>query len=434
MSFRDELRRHTKLKENLQQEKTVEEEKRCTIEEKKRAAKLENAKKEAVQVLHQLYDVLFESANQGKYLSDSTRRTVSGTLAINQKYLLIFKEDNAAQYVANNNSLLRNPFVKFRCWTNYMVHYQYKEEFEMFAKTLEELAAKDGIRIEFVVKSQQSDKIFPFPSRIEWEERSEQCQVVIKCSCTYVIDPESQAAKIEEYNTLSGNEVLNQSVKEPSALKLRLEKIKTFFRKLCLYFWGENVKRSITILLLLFLLIPLIVQFTLVSAWKADVKKYVTQLTETNIAEQSADLNSDFHRAGVKRTFEIMKVEFYKSNHTFYIVPQVTYYSNLSDVWSVTASLATRDLCNEYFNHSLDIPFYIDFDYEYIWVMSNSRLVQSTGEVIVMNHYDEFKESHDDIKKVNVYLPIGFVIFYFVYLCICLAWHRRYRLVDEDKS
>lgn len=202
--------------------------------------------------------------------------------------------------------------------------------------------------------------------------------------------------------------------------------------------YNSNLKKRKTlasIILAVLLVLPIIIQVMLASTWVKGIHNYLEDMISENIQKESQKENSYFNEAGLKYEFEITSVKYYKEvGGTFYIAPEVTYNSDLNNLWEVTASLATHDLCYEmYRDDSVSVPFYIaSIDKNDVVIMDNSTVIQNDEKQVHCNHFDDFfYEFHNEYSKsVNPYLPIRFLVFYVMYAIVLLLVYRSYKKKD----
>lgn len=192
---------------------------------------------------------------------------------------------------------------------------------------------------------------------------------------------------------------------------------------------SNTIKLSI---LLVLLALPIILYIVIVSIMiqnsKQQVTAYIQNMIDVNIQEESQKSSSYFNEAKFEDRYEITDIKFYKDYSSVCIVPEVTFYSKATNLWSVTASLATYDLIDDTSKQgSLDIPFLISKD-NYNFIIPNCKVYCADGKTVYCNKFDEFNEKFS-YSLVNPYISAWFIILYIIYAIILLVIHWKNRNV-----
>lgn len=190
-------------------------------------------------------------------------------------------------------------------------------------------------------------------------------------------------------------------------------------------------KKSNTIkvsILLVLLALPIILYVVIVSIItqnsKQQVTAYIQDMIVANIQEASQYPSSYFNEAKFEDRYEITDIKFYKDYNSVCIVPEVTFYSKATNLWSVTASLATYDLIDHATKEgSLDVPFLISKK-DYNLIIPNCKVICADGNTVYCNNFDDFNDRHS-CSFVNPYISAWFIIPYIIYVIILLIIHRK---------
>lgn len=181
-------------------------------------------------------------------------------------------------------------------------------------------------------------------------------------------------------------------------------------------------------ILLVLLALPIILYVVIVSIItqnsKQQVTAYIQDMIVANIQEESQNPSSYFNEAKFEDRYEITDIKFYKDYNTVCIVPEFTFYSNATNLWSTTASLTTFDLIDDTTKvGSLDIPFLISKN-DYNVIIPNCKVICADGNTVYCNHFDDFNDRHS-YSLVNPYISAWFIIPYIIYVIILLIIHRK---------
>ena len=185
-------------------------------------------------------------------------------------------------------------------------------------------------------------------------------------------------------------------------------------------------------ILLVLLALPIILYVVIVSIItqnsKQQVTAYIQDMIVANIQEESKNPSSDFNEAQFENRYEITDIKFYKDYNSVCIVPEVTFYSKATNLWSVTASLATYDLIDDATKEgALDVPFLISKK-DYNLIIPNCKVICADGETIYCKKFDKFNEKFS-YSLVNPYISIWFIVIYIIYAIILLIIHRKNKSV-----
>lgn len=192
-------------------------------------------------------------------------------------------------------------------------------------------------------------------------------------------------------------------------------------------------KKSNTIkvsILLVLLALPIILYVVIVSIitqnTKQQVTAYIQDMIVANIKKVSQNPSSYFNEAKFEDRYEITDIKFYEYYSSVCIVPEVTFYSKATNLWSATASLAIYDLIdNVYEKGSIDVPFHI-FKKDYnliIQIIPNCKVICADGKTIYCEAHEFNKE--DSYSLVNPYISTCFFVLYVIYVIILLIIHRK---------
>ena len=190
-------------------------------------------------------------------------------------------------------------------------------------------------------------------------------------------------------------------------------------------------KKSNTIkvsILLVLLALPIILYVVIVSIItqnsKQQVTAYIQDMIVANIQEESQNPSSYFNEAKFEDRYEITDIKFYKDYNSVCIVPEVTFYSKATNLWSVTASLATYDLIDDATKEgSLDVPFLISKK-DYNLIIPNCEVICSDGKTIYCDKFNEFNKKFS-YSLVNPFISTWFIILYIIYLIVLLIIFRK---------
>ena len=188
---------------------------------------------------------------------------------------------------------------------------------------------------------------------------------------------------------------------------------------------SNTIKLSI---LLVLLTLPIILYIVIVSIMtqnsKQQVTAYIQNMIDVNIQEESQKSSSYFNEAKFEDRYEITDIKFYKDYSSVCIVTEVTFYSKATNLWSVTASLATYDLIDDTSKKgSLDISFLISKD-DYNIIIPNCKVNCADGKTVYCNKFDEFNKKFS-YSLVNPYISTWFIVLYIIYASILLIIYRK---------
>lgn len=154
MDFQDELRRNMKkARENYQTGNEI------------INAEIRN---EADYLMNTIREGLLASAMNADNKKTTGQPVISYIYPISQRFIRKQRMDNGNQIAANSKrGLFRDRSLVYRVWYSFQVDPKKEEEFITLRQALNGLAAKDGIRLDFILYDQRTNKEYPFPTQID---------------------------------------------------------------------------------------------------------------------------------------------------------------------------------------------------------------------------------------------------------------------------
>ena len=155
LSFQDELKQNLRTPEVVRNEKS--------------SMQLKECQKQAEFVLTIIKDMLMTNAQNAVYTQQNGVTTVSCIYNLPQYFLRRTHKNNSEQLRINRktNFLLREPNLVYRSWDTFDVEPEYSFKYYLFIICLKELAKKDNIDIEEIIREPHRDNFYPFPTDID---------------------------------------------------------------------------------------------------------------------------------------------------------------------------------------------------------------------------------------------------------------------------
>ena len=169
MSFQDELRRNM----------------RYAGEYSQLGNGLTNAelRSEAAQLMAVIQDGLISSAKNSEHKFTAGQSVVSYIHPISQRFIRKQRMDNGNQISANSKrGLFRDRSLVYRVWYSFQVDPKKEEEFITLRQALNGFAAKDGIRLDYILYDQRTNKEYPFPTQIDGFQFERDFVLAVKAS------------------------------------------------------------------------------------------------------------------------------------------------------------------------------------------------------------------------------------------------------------
>lgn len=212
-SFQDELKQNLRSPEIAQKEEN----------EKQMNYALETAKYDLTKIKKQLV----ENAKAGKYTVANGITTVSCIYDGNMKfswYMRIGRLDNGDEISANQKKigLLRDPSLKYRVWKTFQVESKHSAEYYQYSIALEQAAAQEKIKVEFIVQNCKTGECYPFPSKVEDTYNMTYCKLVVRASTVIARNQPTQSHQskpVEVANVKQPEKTQTSMQTQPSKVK-----------------------------------------------------------------------------------------------------------------------------------------------------------------------------------------------------------------------
>ena len=194
-----------------------------------------------------------------------------------------------------------------------------------------------------------------------------------------------------------------------------------------------KAQKKYTIVMILLLVVPMILNFILVGAWCVKVENLCSNQIEEGLSEDLADKSSLCYKAGLTGEFEVDKVSYYKSRFGYMIAEiHLTAYTTKTNVKTNIPSGIVHTLGYYITTKGMGAPWYV-FDGDAPYIHASVTVIGTDGSKVT---FDEFTPDEDE-HFMFVYLPWGVAIFYGIYcfiVVVAIKKKKKEYTIQEKKQ
>lgn len=174
----------------------------------------------------------------------------------------------------------------------------------------------------------------------------------------------------------------------------------------------QRVRRICKFILPVLIVIPLLLRFLLVGMWCNDVKSFISENIESQLASELIKSNSIATKMGLTGEYEITGFEYYKAKYTksITIVPHVTVYSNMEDNFYSSQGFVVLNYLQGRETEAIARPWYIANDEYNPSINYHMTVIGSDGSKDVC-----YENCEKDDTRFFVYMPFGFSALFILY-------------------
>lgn len=194
-----------------------------------------------------------------------------------------------------------------------------------------------------------------------------------------------------------------------------------------------KAQKKYTIVMILLLVLPMILNFILVGSWCGKVKNIYSDQIEQGLNEELADKSSLCYKARLTGEFEVAKISYYKSRFGYMIAEiHLTVYTTKTNVETNITSWDVHELGLHTTTKGMGAPWYI-FDGDAPYIHESITVVGADGSKVTFDEYTPDEDEH----FMFVYLPLGVAIFYGIYcfiVVIVINKKKKEYTIQEKKQ